>query len=204
MMQIWSEQDFRTMPWKNGGGSTTELAIYPPDAGLDQFIWRLSTATVATDGPFSHFAGIERSLAVLSGDGMDLYLHDTGDEGEVAELRIDSAPFRFSGETPVVAKLLNGVAVTDLNMMSRREVCSHTMLRFGEGDHFVQAGEAQQILLYCHRGQVSLTDGTLVRSQQLLLQEENHAHEGISLQFTATAESDICLIIIRFSATGAS
>lgn len=202
-MQIWSEQDFRTMPWKNGGGSTTELAIYPPQAGLDNFIWRLSTATVATDGPFSHFAGIERSLALLSGDGMDLYLHETGDEGEVAELRPDSAPFRFNGETPVVAKLLNGDAITDLNMMSRREVCSHTMLRFGEGDHFVQANEAQQILLFCYEGQATLADGTLIQRQQLLLQEENHAHEGLTLQFSAAAESDFYLIIIRFSATGA-
>ncbi len=59
------------MPWKNGGGSTTELAIFPSDATLENFVWRLSTATVKTDGPFSHFAQIDRTLAIFIGCGPD-------------------------------------------------------------------------------------------------------------------------------------
>ena len=43
-MHKWSKQDYHTMPWKNGGGSTTELAIFPAGANLDNFVWRLSTA----------------------------------------------------------------------------------------------------------------------------------------------------------------
>ena len=66
-MRKWTRQDYRTMPWKNGGGSTTELAIFPEDAKLDHFIWRLSTASVNTAGPFSHFSQIDRTLAILSG-----------------------------------------------------------------------------------------------------------------------------------------
>jgi environmental stress-induced protein Ves len=37
----------RRLPWKNGGGSTTEIAIAPPDAGFDDFDWRISLATIA-------------------------------------------------------------------------------------------------------------------------------------------------------------
>ena len=34
-------------PWKNGLGQTRELACWPPGAGLDDFEWRVSVATVA-------------------------------------------------------------------------------------------------------------------------------------------------------------
>ena len=52
------------MPWKNGGGVTSELARSPQ---ADEFDWRLSVAEVATDGPFSQFPGIDRLLVLLSG-----------------------------------------------------------------------------------------------------------------------------------------
>ena len=31
-----------SMPWKNGGGETTEIAVSPPGAGLDDFDWRVA------------------------------------------------------------------------------------------------------------------------------------------------------------------
>ena len=36
--------DCPVMPWRNGQGSTTELAIEPPGAALDGFDWRISIA----------------------------------------------------------------------------------------------------------------------------------------------------------------
>jgi environmental stress-induced protein Ves len=47
------------MPWKNGGGETTEIAVFPDGAGLSDFDWRVSMARVDGDGPFSSFPGIE-------------------------------------------------------------------------------------------------------------------------------------------------
>ncbi len=38
------------MPWKNGGGVTTEICVSPPSGAFD---WRVSIATVNADGPFS-------------------------------------------------------------------------------------------------------------------------------------------------------
>ncbi|PZQ36768.1 MAG: hypothetical protein DI559_11770, partial [Ectopseudomonas oleovorans] len=66
----------RAMPWKNGGGSTVELAISPVGAGLEDFAWRISSAQVAMDGAFSCFPGIDRSLAVLAGNGLYLQRAD--------------------------------------------------------------------------------------------------------------------------------
>ena len=58
--------------WKNGGGVTHELAVWPDGADLSGFDARLSMAEVAADGPFSAFPGIDRTLAVLDGGPMRL------------------------------------------------------------------------------------------------------------------------------------
>jgi len=55
MLTIISPQQFKQIPWKNGKGTTTELAI--SDGGtLDHFAWRLSIASVVEDGEFSDFS----------------------------------------------------------------------------------------------------------------------------------------------------
>ena len=61
-------------PWKNGGGSTMQIAIWPLDVGLDNFDWRISLATITADGPFSVFPGIDRSLVLVDGDKLRLLL----------------------------------------------------------------------------------------------------------------------------------
>ena len=53
------------VPWKNGGGSTRELACWPPGAGMDSFAWRVSVATIARPGPFSAFPGVDRQIMLL-------------------------------------------------------------------------------------------------------------------------------------------
>ena len=60
---------YTEMPWRNGGGVTREYLVHP---GADAFEWRVSVADVASDGPFSEFAGYERVLTLLSGAGMAL------------------------------------------------------------------------------------------------------------------------------------
>ena len=54
-------------PWKNGGGTTTELAI---QSRGEDWSWRLSLADVDTSGPFSDFVGYRRTILLVSGRGM--------------------------------------------------------------------------------------------------------------------------------------
>jgi len=54
-MKLIPADAMRRMPWKNGGGVTTEIAIAPEGATLDNFDWRVSTAQVDAAGPFSRF-----------------------------------------------------------------------------------------------------------------------------------------------------
>lgn len=114
-MQILRADGYRRMPWKNGGGSTAEIAAAPEGAGLDAFDWRISMATVAVDGPFSSFPGVDRTLSILQGAG--LVLHGLGPQA----VRLDGAtePFPFPADAAVSARLVDG-PVIDLNVMTRR------------------------------------------------------------------------------------
>lgn len=108
------------MPWKNGGGTTLQLAISPAGAGLEDFAWRISSAQVAVDGAFSSFPGIDRSLAVLAGKGLRLQRED----GRFETLHSGGAIAAFAGEEAIGAQLLDG-PITDLNLMTRRGFWTH-------------------------------------------------------------------------------
>ena len=67
--RLVGSSDLVRVPWKNGGGTTAEVAVHPPGAGLDDFDWRISMADVAVDGPFSRFPGVDRTLVLAEGRG---------------------------------------------------------------------------------------------------------------------------------------
>jgi environmental stress-induced protein Ves len=121
-MRILRAADYRRMAWKNGGGETIEIAVSPAGASIDDFDWRISMAHVAAAGPFSIFAGVDRTLAVLEGAGVALRLAGRGE----VRLGPDAAPFAFPGDVPVDAALLGG-AIDDLNVMTRRGRYRHLL-----------------------------------------------------------------------------
>ena len=95
----------------------------------------------------------------------------------------------------------------DLNLMTRRDVCQHYMQRLYAGEHAVVFEDAQQILLYCAQGQARLLGATELESGDLLLLEEEHAQQGISLQLQVDEDSIVYLMRIsflnKFESTGA-
>ncbi|MET9324903.1 HutD family protein [Streptomyces sp. NPDC003038] len=100
--------------WKNGGGVTREIAARPERAGTGDFCWRVSLAEATADGPFSAFPGVERTLTLAEGAGMDLTVagaHRLVDERY--------APQDFAGDEPTDCKLLDG-PVVNFNVMYRR------------------------------------------------------------------------------------
>jgi hypothetical protein len=105
----------RVAPWRNGGGTTREIAIDPPGADAARaFRRRISVARVGQDGAFSRFPGVDRSLWLLSGSGVELDV--AGDR-----VRIDRVlqRFDFAGEVAIAARLLDG-PIEDLNVMADR------------------------------------------------------------------------------------
>ncbi|MDG4884247.1 HutD family protein [Mesorhizobium sp. WSM4884] len=121
-MRILRAAGYRVMPWKNGGGTTTEIAVSPDGAGLEDFDWRISMARVETGGPFSSFVEVDRTLAVLEGDGIVLDIAGR----PPARLTAASAPLSFPGDVRTGAALIGG-PITDLNVMTRRGRFSHAV-----------------------------------------------------------------------------
>lgn len=153
-MKILRAADHKRMPWKNGGGETVEIAISPAGAGLADFDWRVSMATVASDGPFSVFPGIDRTLSILEGNGMRLFI----DGRRPVPLTQESEPLFFPADVPVAAELDDG-AITDLNVMTRRSALRHSVLRLVVNSRQELSLAGGQSLLLCHRGDLELDLG---------------------------------------------
>lgn len=112
-MKTITKEQFKVMPWKNGGGITTEL-FRLPENGSD-FDVRLSVADVSQNGPFSHFPEIDRWLCTTHGDGIHLKFSDK----EVI-LKNGDRPFFFKGEDEIFCRLINS-QVRDFNVMLKRD-----------------------------------------------------------------------------------
>lgn len=161
------------VPWKNGGGSTIEIAIGPLEAGFDDFDWRVSLATIAEDGAFSQFPGVDRTLALVDGHGMTLQI-----DGEPALISDAEPVVAFDGSSEVSARLNRGPTL-DFNVMSRSERCWHqfgrrrlsgdstfvaraevTVLFLAEGDSLQLASDDERIGLVRYDA-VILDQGTV-------------------------------------------
>ena len=153
-MKLIPADAMRRMPWKNGGGGTTEIAIAPEGATLDTFDWRISTAQVDAAGPFSCFAGIDRSLAVIAGGRLTMHRAD----GDVVSLAPGEAPTRFPGEVDIHATL--DAPLSDFNVMTRRDTWAHhaesITLVAGERRSLPIRHARMQWLIYCVHGALSL------------------------------------------------
>lgn len=106
--------DFKVMPWKNGRGTTAEIAVEPPGSALDGegLLWRLSSAKILESGEFSLFPGFDRFLTLTQGQEVSL----SGAE----KIRIRPGDVHhFSGDQSMRAELTNG-PVADLGLIYRR------------------------------------------------------------------------------------
>jgi uncharacterized protein len=101
------------MPWRNGRGTTLEIARAPRRGAA--FNWRLSLATIAEAGEFSAYTGYDRALVLAS--GAQLRLRFTGHGRRTLTPRTRAV--RFSGDWHTCAEVPRG-ACTDLTLIVRR------------------------------------------------------------------------------------
>lgn len=201
-MRILRAADYRRMPWKNGGGETAEIAVFPATATLEAIDWRLSMAVVASDGPFSQFPGVDRTLTVLDGAGFQLTV---GAYGERHVLTRASAPLPFPADVPAHATLIGG-AVTDLNVMTRRQSFGHSVERIVLPGTITRRMTAETVAVICCEGDVGCDiDGRAggwlgARDTGLL----TNVAPGTTLALTATRPGVALLVsIYRTAATPA-
>lgn len=117
MAEILSHDSYVVMPWKNGRGTTSQIAIDSEQSQFpDNFLWRVSSAAVMSNDPFSNFDGCRRALVVVEGKG--LFLNDV-------ELK-PFVPYFFSGSESIDCKLIEG-AVIDLGVIFKAHKVSVDM-----------------------------------------------------------------------------
>ena len=151
MLEILTAATRPRMAWKNGQGWTTELARSPSQGNANEWDWRISVAEIAADSAFSEFCGIDRSLLMLDGAGIRMFV-----AGRERELRIGDPALAFPGEASVRCELLAG-PTRDFNVMTRRGVWRHQVSR-----GLLEAGVAEPgpgvRLVYVVEGAVELAE----------------------------------------------
>jgi environmental stress-induced protein Ves len=100
------------MPWRNGAGTTHEIAI-DDSSGESKapFLWRLSMADLAGDGPFSEIADVDRILVLLEGEDVLLTI-----AGAAPEPLAEHEAIAFPGDVTTRLTMAPGGG-RDLNLM---------------------------------------------------------------------------------------
>jgi environmental stress-induced protein Ves len=175
-MRILRASDNRQMPWKNGGGVTTEIAVAPSGASVGDFDWRISMATVAADGPFSRFEGVDRTLSVLSGEGLELAV----ESAPHVRLTPASKPYPFPGDATASAKLIAG-PVIDFNVMTRRGRWTHSVDNLSIDGTQVLPVAVDACIIFCRSGQITLDESSVLEAHDAALIDASAGTPEISI-----------------------
>jgi len=169
------------MPWRNGGGTTTEILIAPEGTSVsgERFLYRVSIADVASDGPFSRFDGYDRHIMLLGGAGMTL---DCAAHGRI-ELHAPFEPHSFSGDWEVDGALVGG-AVRDFNLMvDRARATSSLVAEVLEGPRWLPCEPGHVCIVHMIEGALAGADegDTLVADGPLELVPRGTARVRVAI-----------------------
>jgi uncharacterized protein len=126
-----------SIPWKNGGGSTKAIAVFPPNAGLEDFIWRVSVAEITKSCVYSIFPEIDRTQVLIEGESLTLR-----DQTGLSKRLLAFEPFLFKGEQDWHAEpegdcqMLN-VMTSRTGSLSALEIVRGDIKCVGDGRHHV-------------------------------------------------------------------
>ena len=181
--------DCRVMPWKNGQGSTTELAVEPPGAALDGFLWRISIAELRGPGPFSTFRGCDRIITQLDGPPMTL-THGGGAPVTLQPL----VPHVFSGDDQTEC-VVEGSA-HDFNLIVRRDHARATLAVHALSEGETLAGEADAVtVLHLREGELAASGGELLGPGDTRIE---NAGGGVS--YRTSRRALVLLALLRYPA----
>lgn len=164
------------------GGTTTQLAICPPDAlyADRDFLWRVSSAIVELpESDFTPLPDYDRILMILEGE-LSLS-HDGGEEYVLRPLEQTS----FDG----ASRTFSRGQVTDFNLMMRKGRCTGRVeARTMENEKWrgMLRQEYDSHLLYCVEGEAEVSFG----------ETAYHIAKGESLLIEDVAE-ETCVIMGR-------
>ena len=118
------------VPWRNGLGVQYEITC---DGSLpDDWTWRLSTADITQDVPFSSFSGVTREFCVADGNGVVLNINGVDHRCEPGSIT------KFRGDDVIAAALTDG-PMQALNLMLRDGSTARPLQIARVGQHIVRS-----------------------------------------------------------------
>jgi environmental stress-induced protein Ves len=124
------------VPWRNGLGVQYEIIC---DGTLpDDWTWRLSTADITQDVPFSSFYGVTREFCVAHGNGVVLNINGVDHRCEPRSVT------KFRGDDVVFAALIDG-PMRALNLMVRDGAKHRSLHLCTPGENIVDCSVAVAI-----------------------------------------------------------
>ncbi|MGE5084886.1 MAG: HutD family protein [Bacillota bacterium] len=163
MAQVLSRANYTVMPWKNGRGTTSQIAIDSTQSQFpDNFLWRVSSASVVSNDHFSIFDGYQRALLVVEGNG--LWLNDV-------ELK-PFVPYFFSGSEAVDCNLISG-PVVDLGIIFKAHEVQ-VRVEILRANTIELAGNVGIQFLYLAQGQAVFAGGVLNKGDTLKIETSDN------------------------------
>ena len=173
--------EFFTKQW--GGGSTTQLFIFPPEASYKSlnFDFRLSTATVEVEtSDFTSLPGVSRTLMVL--EGQMRLTHQDHHESNLSKFDVD----QFEGDWKTNSK---GVC-KDFNLMTRNGIKGTVEGLTLNIDKPKEMSANNKLYLWVFKGQVMVTSNNKMEilNQGDLLEIRNKEESTIGLLGLSNSE----------------
>lgn len=185
---ILNIRDVPSVRWKNGGGSTKEIAAFPPNAGLNDFVWRVSVAEIIQTSAYSIFPGVDRTQVLISGARLNLR-NQTGLNKQLLVFE----PFLFAGELDLLSEP-EGVCQM-LNVMTSRGK-AESVLEVVHGD-FYCVGDDKHKVLAVVQGEYIAED----HSQRFVLGDFVQAQLAHGEVLSLSASPDAVIVSIQISFT---
>lgn len=165
-VRLLHAKDRLPTPWRNGRGTTREIAAWPPGATWEQFDWRVSMADVHEAGPFSNFPGVDRVLTIVQGT-----LALAIDGRPAVTLTAETPAFCFAGDAACIGEPLGG-PVRDLNVMLRRARFSADVSRVSDTNLVVPGATYLLVALSPARAVLGASEWRMDAHDALLLRDE--------------------------------
>jgi hypothetical protein len=186
--ELLTPDDYVEVPWRNGRGVTSEIDREP--AHGDDFAWRVSMASIIEDGPFSNFAGHNRVIVALDGEGFSL-VHPRLDR---SVLLGSLEPYEFSGDWETLCQLRGG-PVRDFNVITARTRASARVeVAIGTRVHHFDC-RGRTLLAYCVRG--ALVAEPTARVHAFVVAGETLRVDGADHVVVSGEDSDSAAILVE-------
>ena len=161
-LRVIETTELASVPWKNGGGVTREIAQAP---GPNSFAWRLSIADVESQGAFSQYPGMMRILTVIEGDG--LRLRSPVKTHDVPLF----TPFAFRGDLDIQS-ILNGGPIRDFNVISDpSQISAEVRVVNGPVHDSIVSSGTTVYAVFVIDGPIDCNGATLVRGSCALIED---------------------------------